>query len=70
MSENLSAATPESETAQSAIETCLTVNQLSLFYGDSQALTDINLGIATKQVTALSGRPGAVNLHYCDVSIA
>ena len=58
MSENLSAATPESEAAQSAIETCLTVNQLSLFYGDSQALADINLGIATKKVTAFIGPSG------------
>ena len=33
-------------------DSCLTVNELSLYYGDSKALSDINLDIATKKVTA------------------
>ena len=40
------------------LETSLEVNNLSLHYGDKQALIDINLGIATKKVTAFIGPSG------------
>ena len=39
-------------------DSCLTVNELSLYYGDSKALSDINLDIATKKVTAFIGPSG------------
>ena len=39
-------------------ETTLQVNDLSLFYGNSQALTSVNLGIATRKVTAFIGPSG------------
>ena len=39
-------------------DSCLTVNELSLYYGDNKALSDINLDIATKKVTAFIGPSG------------
>ena len=39
-------------------DSCLTVNELSLYYGDNKALSDINLDIATKRVTAFIGPSG------------
>ena len=39
-------------------DSCLTVNELSLYYGDSKALAEINLDIATKKVTAFIGPSG------------
>jgi phosphate transport system ATP-binding protein len=44
--------------ADTGLETSLEVNNLSLHYGDKQALIDINLGIATKKVTAFIGPSG------------
>lgn len=44
--------------ADTGLETSLEVNNLSLLYGDKQALIDINLGIATKKVTAFIGPSG------------
>lgn len=37
---------------------CLKVSSLNLFYGDAQALTDINLDIPVKKVTAFIGPSG------------
>ena len=37
---------------------CLTVNDLSLFYGDNEALNDISMKIARQRVTALIGPSG------------
>ena len=39
-------------------ETSLHVNDLSLFYGEKQALANINMGIATRKVTAFIGPSG------------
>lgn len=39
-------------------ETSLQVNDLSLFYGEKQALANINMGIATRKVTAFIGPSG------------
>ena len=39
-------------------ETNLHVNDLSLFYADKQALTSVNMGIATRKVTAFIGPSG------------
>ncbi len=39
-------------------ETSLRVNDLSLFYSDKQALANINMGIATRKVTAFIGPSG------------
>ncbi len=39
-------------------DVCLTVADLSLFYGESQALTDISMRIARQRVTALIGPSG------------
>jgi phosphate transport system ATP-binding protein len=41
-----------------AEETSLSVNDLSLFYGDKQALANINMKIATRKVTAFIGPSG------------
>lgn len=38
--------------------TSLQVNDLSLFYGEKQALANINMGIATRKVTAFIGPSG------------
>ena len=55
-----STAIPDAEASSSSQpeETSLQVNDLSLFYGDSQALTNVNLGIATRKVTAFIGPSG------------
>ena len=58
MSEPVAVATPESNQSQDSVKSCLNVNDLSLYYGDSQALADINLAIATKKVTAFIGPSG------------
>ena len=58
MSETVAVATPETNQSQDSVESCLNVNDLSLYYGDSQALADINLDIATKKVTAFIGPSG------------
>ncbi|MCG8325133.1 MAG: phosphate ABC transporter ATP-binding protein PstB [Thiotrichales bacterium] len=39
-------------------EICITVNDFNLFYGDKQALKDINLSIPKKRVTAFIGPSG------------
>ena len=39
-------------------ETSIDIRALNLFYGDFQALTDINLNIPARQVTALIGPSG------------
>ena len=39
-------------------ETSLSVKDLSLFYGQKQALANINMGIATRKVTAFIGPSG------------
>lgn len=49
---------PERRNANAPVSTKITVDKLSLFYGRSQALYDINLAIAEKQVTALIGPSG------------
>jgi phosphate transport system ATP-binding protein len=41
-----------------AEETSLSVNDLSLFYGEKQALANINMKIATRKVTAFIGPSG------------
>jgi phosphate transport system ATP-binding protein len=41
-----------------ALEECLVVKNLDLFYGDKQALQDINLSIPRKRVTAFIGPSG------------
>ncbi len=41
-----------------ASETCLEVKNLNLYYGDSQALQDINLAIPNRKVTAFIGPSG------------
>ena len=46
------------ETTLDGIETSLTVNNLSLHYGESQALANINMEIASKKVTAFIGPSG------------
>jgi len=44
--------------AQPALERSLLVEDLSLYYGDQQALIDVNLDIPQKQVTAFIGPSG------------
>ena len=51
-------ATPNAMKPAEVFDSCLTVNELSLYYGDSKALSDINLDIATKKVTAFIGPSG------------
>src|SRR5210317_325130 len=41
-----------------ALEECLVVKNLDLYYGDKQALQDINLSIPRKRVTAFIGPSG------------
>ena len=50
-------------------DSCLTVNELSLYYGDSKALSDINLDIATKKSQHLLGLPDAESPPCCVASI-
>ena len=52
--------TPEAEAplGEKLEETSLRVNDLSLFYGGKQALANINMGIATRKVTAFIGPSG------------
>lgn len=52
--------TPEAEAplGEKLEETSLRVNDLSLFYGEKQALANINMGIATRKVTAFIGPSG------------
>lgn len=55
--------TPSTRDAQAAEdtmaeETSLRVNDLSLFYGEKQALTNVNMKIATRKVTAFIGPSG------------
>lgn len=52
--------TPEAEAplGEKLEETSLRVNDLSLFYGEKQALANINMGIATRNVTAFIGPSG------------
>ena len=52
--------TPEAEAplGEKPEETSLRVNDLSLFYGEKQALANINMGIATRKVTAFIGPSG------------
>ena len=40
----------------------LAIENLNLFYGDFQALKNINMNIAAKEITALSDQVVAVNL--------
>ncbi len=42
----------------SATETCISVENFSLFYGDKQALFDINMALPRNQVTAFIGPSG------------
>ena len=51
-------APPNAMKPAEVFDSCLTVNELSLYYGDSKALSDINLDIATKKVTAFIGPSG------------
>ena len=46
------------DTAQEPQQTSLTVDSLSLWYGESQALSNINLEIASKKATAFIGPSG------------
>ena len=52
--------TPEAEAplGEKLEETSLRVNDLSLFYGEKQALANINMGMATSKVTAFIGPSG------------
>ena len=52
--------TPEAEAplGEKLEETSLRVNDLSLFYGEKQALANISMGIATRKVTAFIGPSG------------
>ena len=52
--------TPEAEAplGEKLEETSLRVNDLSLFYGEKQALANINMGITTRKVTAFIGPSG------------
>lgn len=63
----MSESTPEAEPLANEVhtsgedenlETSLEVKDLSLFYGDNQALTDINMSIAREKVTAFIGPSG------------
>jgi len=52
--------TPDAESSlgEKPEETSLHVNDLSLFYGEKQALANINMDIATRKVTAFIGPSG------------
>ena len=47
-----------SDSNDGPLEQCLAVRDLNLFYGDKQALKDINLSIPRKRVTAFIGPSG------------
>ncbi|WP_305910042.1 phosphate ABC transporter ATP-binding protein PstB [Methylomarinum sp. Ch1-1] len=55
---DIDALTRGDETKQAAVETCLAVENLNLFYGEKQALYDINMEIPRKKVTAYIGPSG------------
>jgi len=40
------------------VETCIEIEQLNLFYGEKQALFDVNMRIPRKKVTAYIGPSG------------
>jgi len=44
--------------AKASSEVCVQVDDLSLFYGESQALTNVNMSIQKQQVTAFIGPSG------------
>ena len=44
---------------------CLETKHLDLFYGQKQALFDVNMTIPRKRVTAFIGRQVVVNRRYC-----
>ena len=47
----------------------LAIKNLNVFYGDKQALFNVNLNIMEKEVTSLIGPSGCGNLHYLNVLI-
>ena len=47
----------------------LSVDNLDLYYGEKQALFDVNMVIPRKKVTAFIGPSAAVNRPYCAVLI-
>lgn len=49
-------------------KTALAIRHLNLFYGNTQALFDINMRIPKGKVTAFIGRRAAVNPPCCAVS--
>jgi phosphate transport system ATP-binding protein len=55
---NVSQAIRRSDDNMGALEECLAVKDLNLFYGDKQALRDINLSIPRQRVTAFIGPSG------------
>lgn len=58
MSMTYSTKDAEASVDHMAEETSLSVNDLSLFYGEKQALANINMKIATRKVTAFIGPSG------------
>lgn len=58
MSTTSSTQDAEASVDHMAEETSLSVNDLSLFYGEKQALANINMKIATRKVTAFIGPSG------------
>lgn len=58
MSMTYSTQDAEASVDHMAEETSLSVNDLSLFYGEKQALANINMKIATRKVTAFIGPSG------------
>ena len=46
------------------------VSHMDLFYGDYQALTDINISFAEHRVTAMIALRGAANQRFLNLSIA
>jgi phosphate transport system ATP-binding protein len=55
---NVSQAVKRSDENMGALEECLAVKDLNLFYGDKQALQGINLSIPRQRVTAFIGPSG------------
>ena len=58
MSENTENGIDSTEGTAMSVETSISVRDLSLYYGDNQALIDISLDIPQRQVTAFIGPSG------------
>ncbi len=58
MNDSIPADPDEGTAVAASVEESIRVDDLSLFYGDSQALKDINMSIAKQQVTAFIGPSG------------